>query len=42
MALDYYGFIETESVAEFVNEIKYLNNLFFHNLNGHGVIIKTK
>ena len=42
VALDYYGFIETESVAEFVNEIKHLNNLFFHNLNGHGVIIKTK
>ena len=40
---DDYGFIGTEGVTEFVNEIKNLkNNLFFHNLNGHGIIIKTK
>jgi O-methyltransferase len=38
---DDYGFIGTEGVTKFVNEIKDdSENIFFHNLNGHAIIVK--
>jgi O-methyltransferase len=41
VVFDDYGFIGTEGVTEFVNEIKNsYDNVFFHNLNGHGIVIK--
>ena len=40
---DDYGFIGTEGVTKFVNEIKdKKDNYFFHNINGHAVVIKLQ
>lgn len=43
VVFDDYGFITCQGVTKYVNELsEKKDNLFFHNINGHGILIKIK